>query len=694
MNFRTAVEMYTKNPTGECLCEAVNALLGEMTMHEKLRLLCGHAMGKTIRGVFTEGRVYNQKPYPAGGCKRLGIPEVRFADGPRGVVLDHGTCFPVSMLRGATFDDGLEYRVGEAFARECMAGGANYFAGICINLLRHPAWGRAQETYGEDPYLLGKMGAALTRAVQEYGVIACPKHYALNSIEDLRFSVDARVDERTLREVYLPHFKACLDAGALSIMAAYNRVNGTYCCENAPLLNGILRGEWGFEGFVISDFVFGVYDASRSLKAGLDIEMPYFFRYTMLYPYLRAGKISEAEIDTAARRILGALIRITPQTKPQDKSVVACAQHVALAREVAQKGTVLLKNNGVLPLSRDAKIAVVGRYADKANTGDHGSSNVYSPYVITPYEGIANAFRRINVKKHNGCDIEKARAAANGADTVVVCVGSDHRQEGEFLVNLGKVNTKPQNVGGDRQSLKIPAEDVALIRAMSADGKRVIVNIMGGSAYVINDWIDSADAVLMSFYSGLEGGNALGDIISGKVCPSGRLPFTIAVNEDDYPDFVRIGDKKYDITYGYYHGYTLFEKKKQPVAYPFGFGLSYTSFEMSDFTAIRDSDGIGVSIKVKNTGACAGAQVVQVYAGSAEAGFDRTGKERPEKLLKGFKRIELEAGEEKTVCITLNAEDLKFYNPQAKVWELDSAYNVYAGSDCAEANSRCVKIEM
>ncbi|NMP37924.1 MAG: glycosyl hydrolase [Clostridiales bacterium] len=689
MNFQSAVETYRKNPVNECLCEVTDALLGELTLDEKLRLLHGRAMGKTVRGVLTAGRVYNQKPYPAGGCKRLGIPAVCFADGPRGVVLDHGTCFPVSMLRGATFDDELEYRVGEVFAKECIAGGANYFAGICINLLRHPAWGRAQETYGEDPYLLGRMGVALTKAVQSYGVIACPKHFALNSIEDLRFSVDARVDERTLREVYLPHFKACVDAGAMSIMGAYNRVNGTYCCENSVLLNDILRGEWGFDGFTISDFFFGVYDAARSLRAGLDIEMPYFFRYTMLKAYLKKGKISESDINTAVRRILGVLIRTTPLVVPQSKSVVACKEHTALAREVADKGTVLLKNNGILPLAKDKKIGVVGRYAEKANTGDHGSSNVFSPYVVTPYEGLSKAFGKTSVRHYNGCDTEKARAAVRTVDTVIVCVGSDHKQEGEFLVNVGKVNSKAKNVGGDRQSLRIPEEDVALIKAMADSGKRVIVNIMGGSAYIIDDWSDYADAVLMSFYSGLEGGNALADVVTGAVCPSGRLPFTIAKREEDYPPFVRIGDRKYDIEYGYYHGYTLFEKEKLTPAYAFGFGLSYTSFELSGFKAKRTQDGIAVTVKVKNTGKRAGAQVVQVYAGSADGRADR-----PVKLLKGFKRIELEAGESAAAELLINTDELKFYNPETKAWELDTAYNIFAGSDCEEANSRCVKVKM
>ena len=271
MHFQDAVSRYVQNPTQETLNETAAALCAQMSLGEKIRMLRGHALSATARNFLRYGRYYNATPYGAGGCKRLGIPEVRFSDGPRGVVMGKSTCFPVSMLRGAAFDDELEYRIGQAIAKEALAQGANYFAGICINLLRHPAWGRAQETYGEDPYLLGRMGVALTKAVQSYGVMACPKHYALNSIEDLRFSVDAKADAQTLRDVYLPHFKKCIDAGALSIMAAYNKCNGTYCCDSKELLTDILRNEWGFDGFAISDFFFGIHDAAQALNAGLDI---------------------------------------------------------------------------------------------------------------------------------------------------------------------------------------------------------------------------------------------------------------------------------------------------------------------------------------------------------------------------------------------------------------------------------------
>ena len=681
MNFESALKQYKENPSKEVLENSVQGLLDEMTLKEKVRLMQGHAMGVTVKNTLTKGRYYNGEAYPAGGCKRLGIPPVLFTDGPRGIVMGKCTCFPVSMLRGATFDDELEYEIGKVFAKEASSFGANLYAGVCINLLRNPMWGRAQETYGEDPFLLGKMGAALTRAMQESGIIACPKHYALNSIEDLRFKVDAKADARTLHEVYLPHFKKCIDAGAMSIMGAYNKVNGTYACENKDLLTDILRDMWGFEGFSLSDFFYGIYDAVRSVKAGMDMEMPYYFRYAVLNSKLKKGELTEDDINLSAGRILRALIKTQVNYKKHPKSVILSKEHTDLARKTAGKGTVLLKNNNnILPLASGKKIAVVGRYADKVNVGDHGSSNVFSPYAVTAYEGIRNRFGAENVTVYNGCDTAKAKAAVNGADYIVACVGSDWLQEGEFLVNLGNVKKKPKGSGGDRADLRIPAEDVELIKAMSSTGKKLIVNIMGGSAYVIKEWTDKADAILFSFYSGLEGGNALADVLSGDVNPGGKLPFTIACNDNDYPAFLHIADKEREIDYGYYHGYTLMDKKNIEPHYPFGFGLSYTDFEVSDCTAEKSGDKITVAANVKNIGKVSGDEVVQVYVSS-----NNKDEDRPVKLLKGFKRVSVEAGETVRAEIEVSVDDIKFFDPESSEWKVDESYTVLIGTDSRNA---------
>lgn len=676
MDFILAVKQYNEQPCEEKLLELSEELVKEMTLKEKIRMLRGRAMGITVKNFLKNGRFYNAEPYPAGGCERLKIPPVLFTDGPRGIVLGKSTCFPVSMLRGAAFDDELEYRVGEVFAREASAGGANLFAGICINLLRNPMWGRAQETYGEDPFLLGKMGVALTKAMQDRGIIACPKHYALNSIEDLRFSVDAKADERTLYEVYLPHFKKCVDAGAMSIMGAYNKVNGTYCCENKALLTDILRDKWNFDGFTISDFFFGIYDAARSLKSGLDIEMPYTFRYSLLGYKLKKGEISEKDIDVAVGRILRAMIRILPKYKKEDKNVILSKEHTALAREVAGKGIVLLKNKDkVLPISQNKKIAVVGRYANKVNTGDHGSSNVFSPYTVTPFEGIKNRFGEENVVVYNGCDTVKAKQTAKSCDYIVVCVGSDWLQEGEFLVNMGNVKKKPKGSGGDRVSLKIPEEDVKLIKELSTLNKKLIVNIMGGSAYVIKEWIDCADSVVMSFYSGIEGGNALADVLSGDVNPGGKLPFTVAEKDEDYPSFLHIGSKNKEIDYGYYHGYTLFDKENIKPHFAFGFGLSYTDFEIRNAECRLNGNEISVTADVANTGDSDGDEVLQVYVSSKNQETDR-----PVKLLKGFRRVSVNKGEKVTAEIKVEVEDIRFYNPETGEWNVDKEYEIFVGN--------------
>ncbi len=681
MNFDRAIELYKNEPTKDKLQEVAKLLLDEMTISEKIRILQGHALGVTAKNFLTKGRFYNGEAYPAGGCKRLGIPPVMFTDGPRGIVMGKCTCFPGSMLRGASFDDDLEYRIGEVFAKEASALDANLFAGVCINLLRNPMWGRAQETYGEDPYLLGRMGAALTKAMQDNGIIACPKHYALNSIEDLRFSANAIADERTLHEVYLPHFKKCIDAGAMSIMGAYNRVNGTYACENKELLTDILRDKWGFDGFALSDFFYGIYDATRSLKAGMDMEMPYLFRYATLALRLKKGEISEDDINTSALRVLKALISTLPKYKKQDKSVILSKEHIALARETATKGIVLLKNEDkTLPIPKDKKIAVVGRYANKRNTGDHGSSNVFSPYAVTPYEGICNRFGKENVSLYNGCSVKEAMKASVNCDYTVVCVGSDWLQEGEFLVNLGNVKKKPKGSGGDRADLRIPEEDVMLIKGLSYLGNKLIVNIMGGSAYVIKDWIDCADSVIMSFYSGIEGGNALADIISGDVTPAGKLPFTIAEKAEDYPPFLHLGAKDKDIEYGYYHGYTLFDKKGIEAHFPFGFGLSYTEFELTKAQIAKNEADISINVKVANKGDFCGDEVVQVYIGSDNKDFDR-----PVKLLKGFKRVSLKKGETIDTTVTVDIDDIKFYCPEKGDWVLDKSYTVYVGTDSKNA---------
>ena len=377
-----------------------------------------------------------------GRVDRLGIPGLLFSDGPRGVVMGHSTAFPVSMARGATWDRELEERVGTAIGLEGRAQGANFFGGVCINLPRHPAWGRVQETYGEDPLLLGEMGAALVRGVQP-NMMAVAKHYALNSMENARFTVDVTADDATLHEVFLAHFRRVVDEGVDGIMTAYNSVNGEWAGENEGLLEGVLRGQWGFEGVAVSDFIWGLRDAAKSLRAGLDVEEPFAQQRAQHLPEaIRSGAVSDEHVDRAVRRILGTQLRYYARRVDAEPSpsVVFSEGHRALAREVAARAMVLLQNDAVggrplLPLDAGTlrSVAVIGRLADVANTGDHGSSDVRSPQGG---DAPPRPARRAPCGRDHAFpadDPGPAAAAARAADVAVVIVGYTAEDEGEYI---------------------------------------------------------------------------------------------------------------------------------------------------------------------------------------------------------------------------------------------------------------------
>ena len=343
-------------------------LLNKMSIKEKIWILNGNM--DPILTAIKYKNTYNPIPIKTNGNKRLRIKPIAFTDGSRCVVMGKSTCFPVSMARGAFFDTALEQRVGDVIGIEARAGGVNYFAGVCINLLMHPAWGMAQETYGEDPYLLGEMGKALTVSVQDHNVLACVKLFAMNNIENVRFHVDVTLSERTLWEVYLPHFKKCVDAGAASLMGSYNRFRGDYACESKYLLTTILRNEWGFEGFTSSDFLFGIRDNKKSIEAGLDIEMPMSIEYNKkLLKKVKSGEIEEKYIDQAVFRVLKTQIAFenTKDKTTYTREKIACKRHTELAREVAEKSMVLIKNeNSTLPFSKQAIKKIINLHIHSA----------------------------------------------------------------------------------------------------------------------------------------------------------------------------------------------------------------------------------------------------------------------------------------------------------------------------------------
>ncbi|MBI5957595.1 MAG: glycoside hydrolase family 3 C-terminal domain-containing protein [Chloroflexi bacterium] len=701
--------------------EKAQALLEQMTLKEKVWMLNGNwdIFGNLEK--YQNG--YNPVPIETNGCPRLGISPIAFTDGPRGIVMGHSTCFPVSMARGASFEPGLEKRIGDVIGKEARAQGANYFGGVCINLLRHPAWGRSQETYGEDPFLLGEMGKALTEGVQAHNVIACVKHYAVNNIENSRFWVNVKADERTMREIYLPHFKKSIDAGAASVMGAYNLFNDDHCCESHTLLTDILRDDWGFEGFVISDFVAGVRDTKKAIEAGLDIEMPMPIHYQRnLLKAVEEGRVSEENVNTAVLRILRTLLVFenTPEKMAYSMDLVASKEHTELAREVAEKSMVLIKNaKGVLPFQKTVKrILVAGELGNRANTGDAGSSKIDAPHVVTPLEGFRNYFRAgAEIVFCDESDLDKAANEAARADCVIIAVGNDMHDEGEYIGpdtnddfsfmeavvkgydNMGKsvpgsgadfsiaAPDQESSEGGDRKSLSLKPAQIELIKRIASINPNTVVLLVGGGMIMTKEWDDMVPAIVYGWYSGMEGGNALSRILFGDVNPSGKLPFTIPQDQSHLPYFSNTDP---EITYDLYHGYSYLDKHGHTPAYPFGFGLSYTTWEYGEPQIDKQDDHVTVTVNLKNTGGVAGAEVVQVYIGKKQSAIDRQ-----KKLLKGFKKVYLEPGQSTTVSIPVALDELRYFSNELRKWIFEpGTYSFYVGSSSDEADLQVKEVEL
>jgi beta-glucosidase len=630
--------------------ERIDALLPQMTLEEKVEQMTGF------------GRV--NKVWTTADNERLGIPGFGMLDGPRGASAGAGnaTCFPVGMARGATWDPGLEERVGEAIGAEVRARGASVLLAPTINLLRHPRWGRSQETYGEDPLHLGKMGVGFIRGAQEH-VIASPKHFALNSIEDTRFDANVTVDERTLREIYLPHFRAAVQEGhAGSVMSAYNKVNGFYCDQNFNLLRDILKGDWGFPGFVESDW-FGTRSTAPSAIAGLDIEMPMNFFYGEdLVAAVQAEEVPEETIDEAVRRILRTkfCFRLDVDPPVPNPDIIETQEHTDLALEVERNAIVLLKNEGsALPLERSGlvSIVVVGALANTENLGDTGSSNVKPSYVITPLEGIQDRAGAVTVTYVAGDPLtpadETTIAAANAA---IVVAGLTKLDEGEGLVGAG-----------DRDGLDLSSEKEQLISDVAGLNGRTIVVLEGGGSIVMENWVDQVEGILMAWYPGQEGGHAIADVLFGDTNPSGKLPITFPASEDQLPEF---DNTSLEVTYDYYHGYRYLDRNLTDPRFPFGHGLSYTTYAYSNLT-ISDTtlapDGtLQVGFDVTNAGSVAGKEIAQLYVSYLGSSVDR-----PVRDLKGFAKVELDPAETKRVTLELEAEDLAYYDVGAGRWVVE-----------------------
>lgn len=669
----------TENCSKEVIRAFVEELIPQLTTEEKIGIMSGQVTEEKLMDDLFVIEHYNVKPYPTMAVERLGVPNVRFVDGPRGVVAGSATCFPVSMARGATFDRELEEEIGKVIGAEVRAVGGNYFGGVCINLPRNPRWGRAQECYGEDQYHLGEMGAALTRGVQSQNVMACIKHFALNSIENARFKADVQISRRALHEVFLPHFKRCIEEGAASVMGAYNKVLGEQASESGFLLRDILRDKWGFEGFTLSDFLWAVKDGVKGVKGGMNIEMPCFCRYIEDIPKALAdGQLEMADLDEAVGYILRTIYYYETRKDPQEygEDILACDRHVQVAKRAAQESMVLLKNEGgILPFdkAKTEKIVVLGVLGDIENIGDHGSSKVHPYYTVTPFKGLMKKMPRAQILYSDGKDIEKAKKLAADADAVVIVAGYIHSDEGEFLADRSDI----AEMGGDRVSMRLHQRDIDLIEGVKGICKNTVVSIVGSSAILIDEWEKDIPAVIFSFYSGMEGGNALADILFGDVCPSGKLPYTVAYSEEDYPYFDPDCE---EITYEYYHGYCKMEKEGKKVLYPFGYGLSYTEFAFGRPEAEVFADTAKISISLKNTGSMAGAEVVQLYVGCEGSKVDR-----PVKVLKDFARVELAPGEETKVSLSVSKKDMAYFDEDKDAFVTeDIQYIAYVGNCSAK----------
>jgi beta-glucosidase len=638
----------------------VEAWLSQMTLEEKVAQMHGIQSDDAFQVFRTSDNA------------RLGIPSFTMVDGPRGVRAGTATTFPAGMLRGATWDPDLERRVGEAMGAETAAKGATVLLAPTMNLLRHPRWGRTQETYGEDPRHMGAMAAAFIEGAQRY-VATTAKHYALNSIEDTRFEVSVQIAERPLREMYLPHFrKVVQEAKVAGVMTAYNRVNGQYSAENFHLVRQILKDEWGFDGFVVSDWILGTRSTVPSALAGLDIEMPTGVFYGEdLVNAVNGGEVTISVIDDAVRRILRKKIEFVVDRPPAPGlEIVESSEHTLLTREVARRGTVLLKNGGVLPLDPNAmaSLAVVGELANLANLGDRGSSETKPSYSVSPLAGLQARFGPDKVQHFGAPALSAAdRASISAADAAIVVAGLSWEHEGEWFPDRG----------GDRESLALPPEHEALLAEVVGLNPNTIVILEGSGPLLPGAWLDSAGAVLMAFYPGQEGGHALAELVAGDVSPSGKLPVTFPRSDAQLPAFV---NDQPEVEYDLYHGYFFVDREGHEPLYPFGFGLSYTTFSFDALRlgsqSVSRGARLAVEVDVTNRGSRAAEEVVQLYAGADSPSVDR-----PVRWLVGFGRVSLAPGESATLKLAVSADDLEVWDETSGAFRGDpGAYRLWAGS--------------
>ena len=695
----------------------VEDALSRMTLEEKVAVL--HAQSK----------------FSSAGVPRLGIPEIWTSDGPHGIrpeVLwdkwsqagwtnDSCTAFPALTALAATWDTDLSALYGKSIGEEARYRRKDVLLGPGVNICRTPLNGRSFEYFGEDPYLSSRMVVPYVQGVQSNGVAACVKHFALNSQEVNRFTTNVNVDDRTLYEIYLPAFKAAVTEGkAWAIMGAYNLYKDQWCCHNQYTLNDILKGEWGFDGVVVSDWG-GTHDTDQAVSNGLDMEFGTYTNglswsasnaygnYYLSGPYLKGlkeGKYSVDVLDGKVRRVLRLMFR-TVMDKDRPFGSFVSPEHIAAARKIGAESIVLLKNDGgILPIKSARKILVVGENAVKMMTVGGGSSSLKVKDEVSPLEGIRERFSDSEVVYERGYvgdasgqfdgvttgqDLSETRSAARLIEDAVAAA-----KDADYVIFVGGLNKSEHQdcEGADRESYELPYAQNDVIEALAAaNPKLVVVNISGNA--VAMPWADRVSGIVQDWYLGSEAGHSLADVLSGDVNPSGKLPFTIGASLADYPvqsemqypgipreQTVKMGiqDKIiYDETYteGIFVGYRWFEHNTIKPSFPFGYGLSYTTFEYGEPKTSGSFDkGLKVTVPVKNTGSVAGAEVVQVYVSALKSDVAR-----PVKELKGFGKIFLEPGKSGEVTVTLDKASISYFDAGSHDWVAEKGdYQILVGA--------------
>jgi beta-glucosidase len=633
----------------------IQSIIAQMTLEEKAALCTGATAWSTTP------------------VERLGIPELIVSDGPHGLrrVSDlnalasdslPATCFPTASCLASTWDVDLIREMGEALAEECIALHVDVLLGPGVNMKRSPLGGRNFEYFSEDPYLAGEMAVSIINGIQSRGVGTSLKHYAANNQEFQRFSISAEVDERTLHEIYLPAFeKAVQHAQPWTVMCSYNKLNGTFASEHHYLLTDILKNEWGFEGLVVSDWG-AVRDRVAALKGGLDLEMPgpQDRRVQAVVEAVRSGELDEPILDESVRRILTIVFKAkqTPKNGTFDVET-----HHELAHKIASEGMVLLKNNGLLPLTSQQHIAVIGRAAEHAHFQGGGSSHIHPTKVAIPFKELQARASNAELTYAEGYPtdnsfrqdmIDQAVRLAQSSDVAVLYIALPTFKESE---------------GYDRTDLDLTGQQIALIKAVSKVQPNTVVVLNNGAPVAMTEWIDGVAAVLEGWMMGQAGGAAIADVLFGRVNPSGKLAETFPIKLSDTPAHLNWPGGAGEVRYGegLFIGYRYYDAREMPVLFPFGYGLSYTTFAYSNAQVpakrFKDRDGVTVKVDITNTGKSAGKETVQVYVHDQKSGLVR-----PEKELKGFAKVELQPGETKTVSLTLDFRAFAYYHPEHKQW--------------------------